>query len=363
MRSKVKPAAQTIDLSWPSALRQNPYKSAADPLMKLAKRHFSAAWYVLTVVLPVILRTGRRPVIFSRFAGMGDIICTFPAAVELKKRHPGATFIYNCAASFACLPVMGNITSHITTQPHIGLVGYWYRALLAGYYNFNSDDDDPAAGHQEFCVTSFARRQGVEVRAEHPYLQADRTVLAGVKARLGKIAAGPLILIHAGPTWPVKQWPVDSWTALVRELKARGLENIFQLGAGLKDYSQLGATESGVVAGVVSLAGKLSLEESLALIAQADLLVGIDSGLLHAAAAFRIPAVGIWGATSPKFLFSPSEAREFVVSTVDCQGCHHRVPRLHWTTGCPHDIRCLKEISVADVLRACLENLPPEIKS
>ena len=326
--------------------------------MKLATRHFSAAWYVLTVVLPVILRTGRRPVIFSRFAGMGDIICTFPAALELKKRHPGATFIYNCAASFACLPALGNVTTRVTTQPHIGLVGYWYRALLAGYYNFGSDDDDPAADHKEFCVTSFARRQGVEVRAEHPYLQIDRAVLADVKGRLGKIAPGPLILIHAGPTWPVKQWPEEAWCALVRELKARGFENIFQLGAGLKDYSQLGASESGRVAGTVSLIGKLTLEESLALIAQADLLVGIDSGLLHAAVSFRVPAVGIWGATSPKFLFAKSESRHFVISTVECQGCHHRVPRLHWTTGCPHDICCLKEISVAAVLRACLENLP-----
>lgn len=326
--------------------------------MSLIKRHLSAAWYVLTVILPVILRTGRRPVIFSRFAGMGDIICTFPAALALKKQHPGATFVYNCAASFACLPAVGNITNHITTQPHIGLVGYWYRAFLAGYYNFGSDDDDAAANHKEFCITSFARRQGVEVRAEHPYLQTDRAVLAGVKARLGKIAGGPLILIHVGPTWPVKQWPVDSWSGLVRGLKARGFENIFQLGSELKDYANLGAGDTGVVAGAISLVGKLSLEESLALISSADVLVGIDSGLLHAAASFRVPAVGIWGATSPKFLFSQSEAREFVISTVACQGCHHRVPRLHWTTGCPHDIRCLKEIPVEDVLRACLKILP-----
>ena len=313
---------------------------------------------MLTVILPVIMRKRKRPVIFSRFAGMGDIICTFPAALELKKRHPGATFIYNCAASFACLPRMAGVTECVTHLQPIGLVGYWYRALLAGYYNFGSDDDNPAAGHKEFCVANFARRQGVEVRAEHPHLQTDRSVVAGMKARLEKIAAGPLILIHTGPTWPVKQWPVNFWSALVHELKARGFENIFQLGSGLKDYANLGAGDSGVVAGAVSLVGKLSLEESLALISSADLLIGIDSGLLHAAVSFRVPAVGIWGATSPKFLFSQAEAREFVVSTVECQGCHHRVPRLHWTTGCPHDIRCMEEISVAEVLCACLKNLP-----
>jgi hypothetical protein len=32
-------------------------------------------------------------------------------------------------------------------------------------------------------------------------------------------------------------------------------------------------------------------------------------------------------------------------------------------SGCPHDIRCMKEISVEKVLRACLQNLPSEGKS
>lgn len=326
--------------------------------MSLIKRHFSAAWYVLTVILPVMFRTGRRPVIFSRFAGMGDIICTFPAAQELKKRHPQAAFIYNCAAGFACLPAMGGVTERVTHLHPIGLVGHWYRALLAGYYNFDSDDDHPNADQKEFCITSYARRQGVAVRGEHPPLQISPAVVAGVRARLEKTSAGPLILIHAGPTWPVKQWPDASWSALVRELKSRGFENIFQLGVGAQNYANLGAADAGTVAGAVSLVGKLSLEESLALISQADLLIGIDSGLLHAAVSFRVPAVGIWGATSPKFLFAESESRGFVVSAVDCQGCHHRVPRLHHTTGCPFDIRCLKSLEVSEVLRACLKYLP-----
>jgi ADP-heptose:LPS heptosyltransferase len=334
-------------------------RRAGNHCVSLIQRHFTAAWYVLTVIVPVILRTGRRPVIFSRFAGLGDIICTFPAALELTKRHPQAVFIYNCAAGFACLPAMGGVTDRVTSCPQIGLVGYWYRALLAAYYNFGSDDDNPHADQKELCLTSYARRQGVMVCGEHPPLQINPAVLAHVKTRLGKTGSGPLILIHPGPTWPVKQWPDEAWAALVRELKARGFENIFQLGAGVNHYANQGAAETGSVAGAVSLVGKLSLEESLALISAADLLVGIDSGLLHAAISFRVPAVGIWGATSPKFLFAESESRGFVVSTVECQGCHHRVPRLHHTTGCLHDIRCLKSLAAADVLLACLRILEP----
>jgi hypothetical protein len=49
--------------------------------------------------------------------------------------------------------------------------------------------------------------------------------------------------------------------------------------------------------------------------------------------------------------------RLFVVSDVECQGCHHRVPRLHWITGCPYDIKCMKAIRVDQVLQACLTGL------
>ena len=70
----------------------------------LIKRHAEALWLVLTVILPILFRTGHRPVIFSKYSGIGDIICTFPAALELKKRHPKATFIYNCHGRLpACL--------------------------------------------------------------------------------------------------------------------------------------------------------------------------------------------------------------------------------------------------------------------
>jgi hypothetical protein len=49
--------------------------------------------------------------------------------------------------------------------------------------------------------------------------------------------------------------------------------------------------------------------------------------------------------------------KNFVVSDVECQGCYHRLPRLHWVTGCPHDIKCMKTLPVDAVLNACLERL------
>jgi hypothetical protein len=65
----------------------------------------------------------------------------------------------------------------------------------------------------------------------------------------------------------------------------------------------------------------------------------------------------LWGPTSSRFLYTETESRHYVTSSVECQGCHHRMPRLHWQTGCPYDIRCMQAITVDEVLRACLTAL------
>jgi hypothetical protein len=46
-----------------------------------------------------------------------------------------------------------------------------------------------------------------------------------------------------------------------------------------------------------------------------------------------------------------------VVADVECAGCYHRLPRLHWVTGCPYDIRCMKTLPVEAVVQACLVKL------
>src|ERR1035437_7696 len=130
-------------------------------LLPLLSRHAQAFWYVITVVLPVILRTGRRPVFFSKYSGIGDIICTFPAALELRKRHPQATFIYNCHPDFACLPRLGGVATRVPSLLPIGLIGYWYGFLLAGFYHFDSDDDHPDVVPTEVYIKDFGRQFGL----------------------------------------------------------------------------------------------------------------------------------------------------------------------------------------------------------
>ncbi len=331
---------------------KNPNRPAS-----LLARHWAALVFVLTVIVPLILRTGRRPVIFSRWSGMGDILCTIPAALELKKRHPGATIIYNCHPDFTVVPKLGGVANRVTSLEAIGLVGHWYKFLLAGFYHFAHGDDTPGQTSQEPMVTEFCRQFGLPAQEEHPRLIIDPALLDKMRLQLSakNLDPGSLIIIHPGPSWPVREWPSEKWAGLVDGLRRHGFTNIAQLGVGR--YLNFGKIPVDSIPGAVSLVNELSLAEAFAVISLAKLHIGIDSGLLHIAAAVGVPAVGIFGMTSPQCRFSRSYLKSFVISRVECQGCYHRLPRVDWVTNCPHDIRCMKTIGADEVLRACLNSL------
>ena len=329
-------------------------------LFSLLKRHAQAFGYVITVVLPVILRTGRRPVIFSKYSGIGDIICTFPAALELKKRHPRATFIYNCHRPYDCLPVMGGISSRVTHLREPGVLHHWHGWLLAAYYDFPCADELPDNFCKQYVVNEYAGDHGVTVAAAHPHLEITPSVRERLNQKLKDRLPpdSPVIIIQTGPTWPIREWPQSAWASLITELKKNGRTTVIQIGTS--NHLAMGTMEVAPLPGVMSLVNQLSLEESCALIALGRLFIGIDSGLLHVAAALRVPCVGIFGPTSPPLRLPARDVENCVVSQIECQGCHHRIPRIHWETGCPYDAACMKGIPAAEVLDACLRLLPSD---
>ncbi len=308
---------------------------------------------------------------------MGDIICTIPAALELKKRHAEAEFIYNCDPDFAIIPRMAGVTERCTHCREIGVVGHWYGFLLGGFYDFAHGDDFPQTSAQKPMFQEFCEQFGVEVAASHPTLTVPPEIVRKVKGLLESRGAGGenLILFHVGPTWPVKEWPAASWAKLAEGLRRHGFRNLIQIGVGgylrsqrtqpqhsLKSSVDLGPVTVPEIPHATSMVGALSLEESVAAISLARLFVGIDSGLLHVAACLRTPAVGIFGPTAPDRFYAEEYRADFVASRVTCAGCHHRVPRLHWITGCPHDIQCLRDLPAEVVVEACARKLAADAR-
>ena len=316
-------------------------------------RHLAALGYVCRVILPEIFKHGRRPVVFERLAGIGDIICSIPAARMLKERHPGARFIYNCHPDLVVIPKLFGIADRVTACPAMGLVSHWYGFLLAGKYEFIHGEPFTV----RTTVRDYCDQYQLPPQDEHPHLELpDDLRERARKILLEKgIDPGSFITIHPGPTGPVREWPRDRWCRLVTQLQAAGQRQIVQLGVG--HYYDRGVVVMEPIPGAVSLLDALSLEESVAVIALAKVHIGVDSGLLHVAAAVGTPGIGIFGNTLPEYRFSEAYRRTFVVSQIYCRGCAHYLAATPFINDCPEHIRCMKEIQPETVLRACLDVL------
>jgi heptosyltransferase-2 len=93
-----------------------------------------------------------------------------------------------------------------------------------------------------------------------------------------------------------KCWPAESFAELTARLAAEGLA--IAIAGGPKD-GPLGERITAAASGALNLAGALSLRETFALIAAADLVLCNSSVLMHAAAAFQKPTFALLGPSFP----------------------------------------------------------------
>jgi heptosyltransferase-1 len=127
--------------------------------------------------------------------------------------------------------------------------------------------------------------------------------LAGVVAPRGYV-----VILHATAR-AEKAWPAERWTALLEELCAAGLTPVLPSGnpAERNVAETLARDASTARAGDLTrpvVAPALSLTDMAALLRDAVAVVGVDTGLLHLAAALDTPTVGLFGAT-PRWRYAP----------------------------------------------------------
>ena len=295
------------------------------------------------------VRTGRRLTLFFRDGGIGDILCTFPAAVALAEKHRSDLRIYCTNPGFVSLP-------QLLPGQFDRVMGIKCNDLVAAacrrhtVYRFRYPDEDPAGSSSKYLADEFAEPFGLPAGLPWPELQ-----LGEASPKVAALFANrpePVVCIHAGPSWVVREWPAASWTALVARLRELTGVRVLQIGASR--HFREGERREPPIAGVEDCRDVYSLVETLQIIARSRLLVGIDSGMIHGAVACGVPAIGLFGPTSALYRL-PARAEVVGMSVgVPCLACHHRHPRLHWQSGCPHDVRCMKELTSERVLAEAL---------
>lgn len=107
-------------------------------------------------------------------------------------------------------------------------------------------------------------------------------------------AARYCVLLHA-TTWPGKEWPVTHWRSLAAEL-ARDFDVVLPWGTD-REAARARHIASGIARARVP--HRRPLDEVARLIAGASFVVGVDTGLMHLAAALGVPLVAIFTDSEP----------------------------------------------------------------
>ena len=94
-----------------------------------------------------------------------------------------------------------------------------------------------------------------------------------------------------------KNWQEDRWKVLIEELKAQGLDSVLFWGNEKEKERALRIAGN---ACFVHVLPRMTIPAVAAVVARAEIGIGVDTGLMHLAAALARPCVGIWVDTKPK---------------------------------------------------------------
>lgn len=161
--------------------------------------------------------------------------------------------------------------------------------------------------------------------------------------------SGRYVVFAPFTTRPQKHWFDARWIELDRMLINLTGGAVVWLGgpADSKTSHELAAQGGGV-----SLAGATSLVVSAAIVSNASMLIGVDTGLTHMGSAFGIPTIALFGATCP-YTKTASPNTIVLYHTYPCSPCRR-------SPSCDGRFDCMQAISVAEVMKVATRLLSPE---
>jgi len=138
--------------------------------------------------------------------------------------------------------------------------------------------------------------------------------------------ARPLVVMHVGAGTAAKRWPISHWVALARSCHERFNGSIVLVG-GREDVDRARYVEQNAGAAIaMNVVGRYDVEQLAALLAEADMMIGADSGPAHLAAALGRPTVVLFSGTCQARQWRPRGANVRVVrSRVTCSPCFQPV--------------------------------------
>jgi ADP-heptose:LPS heptosyltransferase len=304
-------------------------------------------WFLFHVLL-LRLRRWKRVVVLERTSGLGDVLCCIPVYRALKQKFPGHLILFATARPLAgLLRHCPEVDAVYGIPPGVEIPREKAAWLVDRHYEPHATDEHGRTGQKLHLSHVFLKDCDLPAEDWQPRISISEKDRHAVAEEFGFRPGETVIAIHTGRTWPVKELPEERWQEIVDGLQKKWPCRILHFCSPARD-----GTPAYKLRGVHVMDPDLPLMTMAAILSQCRLLVGIDSGLLHLAGAVGTPVAGVFGPTNPRYFLPLNPLAQGVFKTVPCSFCHHETPIKHWQTGCPYDVRCMKEITTAQVVEA-----------
>lgn len=230
-------------------------------------------------------------------------------------------------------------------QRRVGYSGHFRRWLLTDAVKFKKTPE-----HLVVSYKRLLKPLGVSVSETAPRLYLSEKEKEKARELLGQRGVGKgkrIIGINPGAAYgSAKCWPLERFRALAMRLLLETDASIVFFGDNAGGALVKKITQ-GLPERVLNFAGETSLRELACLIQDCDVLVTNDSGPMHIGDALGTPLVPLFGSTDDRITGPYRQGNRVLNKRVACSPCFQRT--------CPLDFRCMKSISVDEVLGQVLQ--------
>lgn len=275
-----------------------------------------------------------KEILFIKTSSMGDILHQMPAITEARAHFPGARFRWVVDELYAPLArlhpavdevitiavrrwrkqlfrrstwteakdAMGRMRAH-RFDAIIDTQGLMRTALMAKTLHGTSHGYDAESIREPFAARFYDVNHGVGWNLH--VIARNRTLVAHAlgyepegkpdygfdSSQFKQIAARPYAMLFHATAKTTKEWPEDRWIEAGRAMAARGLDVVLPWGNATEKArsERLAAAIPGA-----HVPERKPIIDVAHDIAAAKLVVGVDTGFLHIAAAIGVPVVGVF---------------------------------------------------------------------
>jgi ADP-heptose:LPS heptosyltransferase len=274
------------------------------------------------------------------WGGIGDVLLITPSIRALKQREPGCKIHVYCMSKSHKEVLINN--KYIDRLLYVGPLGAIYHLLIPSIKSKfrwpNYGMLSPSLFYRENASAVIGEMLGIKVDDSRPdcfLTEAEERVARKIVSAY----SNPVALHATAKSSPNKNWPAENWEKLV---------------SNNSNYSflQLGLANEELVQGAIDFRGT-SLRQAFGIIKAAGAFVGVDSVFAHAATAFQVSAVVLFGASTPAIWGHTANINLY--NPPRCSPCID----LLGGQLCPHGRACMSNITVSDVERALSSLLAP----